>query len=92
MNVKCPNCSQELPHSELNDGWCGSCGKEIPLFAYHGAGLKGPERHVLTGIKVAVPSPAAVQTDRDDGPPRWQMAIIGFVVLSIAAIIVYSLA
>jgi len=91
MNIKCPNCSEELPHSDLTEGWCGACGKEIPLFAYHGAGLRGPERHVLTKAEVAVPAVVAATSDRDDGPSIWQLTIIGVVVASIAVAIVYSL-
>ncbi len=93
MNVKCPNCSKELPHSDLNEGWCGACGKEIPLFAYHGAGLKGPERHVLSRVQVAAPAAVTAPTsDRDDGPTIWQLAMIGVAVISIALVIVFSLA
>ena len=92
MNIKCPNCSTELPHADLNDGWCNACGKEIPLFAYHGAGLKGPERHVLSRVEVAAPIAVAAANDHDDSPPGWQLAIIGIVVASIAVAIVVALA
>jgi hypothetical protein len=92
INVKCANCSRELPQGDLKEGWCGSCGKEIPMFVYHGAGLKGPERHVLSRAEVSTTPAVAAEIDRDDNPPVWKLAIIGLVVLSIAAAIVYSLA
>ena len=92
MNIKCPNCSNELPYADLNEGWCDTCGKEIPLFAYHGAGLKGPERHVLSRVQVAVPAMVAETSERNDGPQVWQLAVIGVIVAAIAVAIVVSLA
>ena len=74
-DVKCPNCSNALPNHELNEGWCDSCGKQIPMFVYHNAGLKGPESHVLQKTAVAVPATVVVGSDPDDAIPPWKLAL-----------------
>ena len=86
-DVKCPNCSNALVHRELNEGWCNSCGKEVPMFVYHQAGLKGPKGHALPQAQVLA-APAGL--DPDEALPIWQLAVIGAIVIGIAVAIVLA--
>jgi uncharacterized RDD family membrane protein YckC len=40
--VVCPFCNATLPAKEIAAGWCESCGKKVPSFAYREAGVSGP--------------------------------------------------
>ncbi len=88
--VKCPHCSRDLAGQELNDGWCDSCGKQLPTFVYHEAGLKGPKGHALPQ-EVASPIRTPATLDPEEQLPLWQLAGIGLTVLVIAAVIMYAL-
>jgi len=88
-DVKCSSCSAYLSSSELHDGWCGTCGKQVPMFVYHQAGLKGPIEHALPRVKTAA-APTAVVGTEEDSPPVWQLALIGLAVIGIAAVIVFA--
>ncbi|MDB5308687.1 MAG: hypothetical protein JWO38_2889 [Gemmataceae bacterium] len=38
----CPTCGINLPGADIQAGWCESCGKKIPAFAYREAGTELP--------------------------------------------------
>ncbi len=44
-HVVCPNCNAHVPELATAEGWCESCGKKLPLFAYRAAGLEPPPTH-----------------------------------------------
>ncbi|MCE9534245.1 MAG: hypothetical protein K8T89_24460 [Planctomycetes bacterium] len=88
--IKCPSCDVLLPSGDLRDGWCGACGKKVPMFVYHQAHLSGPKE---TGLPSAVREapPVVAQLDPEEKPPIWQIACIGVAVIGIAIVIVRAL-
>lgn len=87
MSIKCSSCDSALADRELDEGWCNGCGKQIPLFLYHQNGLRGPKAKALSRA-AAAPLPPPAVLDPDESFPKWQIAVIGAVVVAIAAVIV----
>ena len=88
-DIKCPNCSAPLPKRELDDGWCETCGKSLPTFVYHQAGLKGPKGHAIPAGNVATASlPVSAGLDPEDRIAPWKLVLLGLAVAAIAFFIV----
>jgi len=86
--IKCPICDKELPSRELQEGWCGSCGKKVPNFVYHQAHLSGPTETALPSRARQVSTPIVL--DPDEQAPLWQFALIGLGALALGAVIVWQ--
>ena len=90
-DIKCPYCSAALPRRELDDGWCETCGKSLPTFVYHQAGLKGPKGYALPAGSVATaPLPVPVGLDPEDRIAPWKLVLLGLFVVVIVFFIVRS--
>lgn len=40
--VQCPNCNTLLPPQEITEGWCESCGRQLPNYVREAARSRSP--------------------------------------------------
>ncbi len=86
--IKCPVCNADLPNRELQEGWCGSCGKKVPMFVYHQARMHGPKESALPAGARQVSIP--ITLDPDEQAPIWQFALIGLGVIALGVVIAWQ--